>query len=165
MNGFRRGFIDVLTPALAVVACIILWGALSSGDELVGALKLGGEIKGHVVGVNNRAPGSDHDDRFFLEYPVVEYSDSTGKLRRDWAHDGALPGYFHVEQQVALTVLGGHVLINDVWYIWQSRLLYSMFSLACLGSTIYYFCVARPRYIRGSKTPNHSPEPTPGAVH
>lgn len=163
---FRRGQLDVYIPVLGVVACILLPIWLGTTFQAWRDMDRAQPLPGRVTGISDRSPYAAKKDSDSLEYPIVEYVDHQGFTRHLNPYSGALPGYFHIGQNVTVGRIGTDYFILDRWYVWQEHIvivpLCGIWILAAVG----YYLFWRPRMIaKEKKESNQPPEPMPLARH
>ncbi len=94
----------------------------------------------------------------------MEYTDPEGVKRSLMPYSGALPGYFHIGQDVKVGRIGMQYFILDRWYVWQEHVvvvpLFGVWMLVATGYYLYW----RPRMIAKERKEEASrmPQPTPG---
>ncbi len=155
-----RQKLDGYITVLAIISSFVLIFGLSDTINNSRTIMYAKPIPGRVVGLNDRRPYADPDrrDSFGLEYPVVAYVDNHGIKRSLMPSLGALPGYFHIGQEVKI----GDGVILDRWYLWQEWVVlipfFSLWILIAIGYYLYW----RPRLIsiEREEAANQSPHPT-----
>lgn len=149
--GFRRGMLDVLVPAMAIFACIALPLGIYEGIRDSQGIQQARPISGVVESLNDRAPYADRRDRFWLEYPVIQYRDYAGITRSLTPRNGSLPGYFHVGEKLSLGMIEGQFVVLDRWYVWQGKVVLILFYGTFLLATFGYYRTWRLRMIAEEK--------------